>query len=144
MELRTVINIMGGRKAIGRDIRNTADFIELSAKGMPSQVITAIQSHSKFTNKEISTFLDISESTLQRYRISKKALRKGEAEKAIQLSNVIARGVEVFGSEEKFYQWLYLENQAIGGIKPIKWLSSAIGRNEILDLFTRIEYGIYS
>ena len=144
MELGSVIKIMGGKSAIGKEIRNTADFIELSDKGMPAKVITAIQTHSHFTNKEISHFLDISESTLQRYRKSKKLLRKGEAEKAYHLSSVIAKGVEVFGSEEKFHQWLNLENEAIGGIKPIQWLSSAIGRDEILNLLSRIEYGIYS
>ena len=144
MELGLVIKIMGGQAAIGQEIRHTADLIELSAKGMPAQVIAAIQTHSRFTNKEISHFLDISESTLQRYRKSKKTLRKGEAEKAYHLSSVIAQGVAVFGNEEKFYQWLNLENEAIGGIKPTQWLSSTIGRDEILNLLARIEYGIYS
>lgn len=144
MELEAVVEIMGGEEAIGQEVRHTADIIEISARGMPFKVIKAIQDHGNFSNKDISSFLDISESTLQRYRKSDKTLKKDDAEKAFHLSAVLAKGISVLGDEEKFTQWLNLENLALGGIKPITWLNSSIGREEILGLLNRIEYGIYS
>jgi putative toxin-antitoxin system antitoxin component (TIGR02293 family) len=144
MELEAVVEIMGGQEAIGQEVRHTTDFIAISAKGMPSKVIQAIQDRGNFSNKDISSFLDISESTLQRYRKSAKTLKKDDAEKAFHLSSVLAKGISILGDEEKFNQWLNLENKAIGGIKPITWLNSSIGREEILRLLNRIEYGIYS
>ena len=78
MELDAVVEIMGGQEAIGRKVRHAADIIEISAKGMPSKVIRAIQDHGNFSNKQISNLLDIPESKLQRYRKSAKPLKKGE------------------------------------------------------------------
>jgi putative toxin-antitoxin system antitoxin component (TIGR02293 family) len=144
MELEAVVEIMGGQEAIGQEVRHTADIIEISAKGMPFKVIEAIQDHGNFSNKDISSFLDISESTLQRYRKSARTLKKDDAEKAFHLSAVLAKGISVLGDEEKFTQWLNLENLSLGGIRPITWLNSSIGREEILRLLNRIEYGIYS
>jgi putative toxin-antitoxin system antitoxin component (TIGR02293 family) len=144
MELDAVVEIMGGQEAIGRKVNHAADIIEISAKGMPSKVIQAIQDHGNFSNKQISILLDIPESTLQRSRKSAKTLKKDDAEKAFHLSSVLAKGISVLGDEEKFHQWLNLENEALGGIKPLAWLNSSIGREEILRLLHRIEYGIYS
>lgn len=145
MELQAVVEIMGGQEAIGRKVNSTADIIELSAQGMPSKVIRAVQARAHFSNKEISDFLNISPSTYQRrYRQSTKKLKKDESEIAFHLSSLIAKGIAVFGDEEKFIQWLHLENTALGGRKPISWLSSQIGRDEILNLLGRIEHGIFS
>lgn len=144
MELQAVVEIMGGQDTIGKKVHNTADIIELSVTGMSSKVIRAVQARGHFSNKEISEFLNISPSTYQRYRTSKKKLKRDESEKIFHLSSVIAKGIDVFGEEDKFIQWLHLDNAALGGRKPITWLSSQIGREEILNVLGRLEHGIFS
>jgi putative toxin-antitoxin system antitoxin component (TIGR02293 family) len=98
----------------------------------------------QFSNKEISELLAISESTLARREQSKRALTRDEGEKTIQLSAVMAKGLEVFEDEEDFRHWLETDNVALGGIRPKELLTSAIGRDQVRDLLGRIQYGIYS
>jgi uncharacterized protein (DUF2384 family) len=53
------------------------------------------------------------------------------------------RGVDVFGSFDKFLRWLNQENLALDS-KPIKLLSSESGIKKIIDILGRIEHGIMS
>lgn len=143
MDLEAIIEIMGGQETMGKAVTNTADIIDLAVAGMSTKVIRAVQTRARFSNKEISEFLNISPSTYQRYH-TKKKLKRDESEKLFHLSSIIAKGIIIFGSEEQFSQWLHLDNIALGGRKPITWLSSHIGREEILNVLGRIEYGIFS
>jgi putative toxin-antitoxin system antitoxin component (TIGR02293 family) len=145
MTLDAIINIMGGSATFGQRVHNVADFMRISEEGMSVEVIRTIQERMSFTNKEISRFLDISESTLHRYlRSPKNTLKKDEAEKAYHISKVIAKGLEVFEEKEAFLQWLHTSNTALGGAKPIDWMPSSIGREQLLEVLVRIEYGMYS
>ena len=144
MTLDLIVDIMGGSATIGRVIHHAVDFMKVSQEGMPVNVIREIQQRLNFTNKEISQFLDISESTLQRYFRAGHTLKKDEAEKAYQVSKVIAKGLEVFENDADFREWLHTSNTAMGGAEPIAWMSSSIGREQLLDLLVSIEYGMYS
>jgi putative toxin-antitoxin system antitoxin component (TIGR02293 family) len=145
MTLDSIIEIMGGTSTIGQKVHNEADLMRISEEGMPVGIIRAILEKMTFTNKEISKFLDISESTLHRYlRSDLNRLKKDEAEKAFHISKVIAKGLEIFGNKRDFLNWLHNSNMALGGAKPIDWMNSSIGRDQLLDLLVRIEYGMYS
>jgi putative toxin-antitoxin system antitoxin component (TIGR02293 family) len=145
MSIEAIIQIMGGSSTFKEEVHNVADFMRISEEGMSVAVIRGIQEQTAFTNKEISRFLDISESTLHRYlRSDKNTLKKDEAEKAYHISKVIAKGMEVFEEKEAFLEWLHTSNTALGGAKPLDWMASSIGREQLLDLLVRIEYGMYS
>lgn len=144
MTLDIIVDIMGGSATIGRVIHSAVDFMKVCQEGMPVNVIKEIQQRFQFTNREISQFLDISESTLQRYYRAGHLLKKDEAEKAYQISRVMAKGLEVFEDEADFREWLHTRNTALGDVKPIDWMSSAIGREQLVDLLVSIEYGMFS
>jgi putative toxin-antitoxin system antitoxin component (TIGR02293 family) len=145
MTLDTIIDIMGGQTTLGQRIHSVGDFMRISEEGMSVEVIRMIQERMSFTNKEMSRFLDISESTLHRYlRAESNTLKKDEAEKAYHISKVIAKGLEVFEEKEAFLEWLHTSNTALGGAKPIDWMPSSIGREQLLEVLVSIEYGMYS
>jgi putative toxin-antitoxin system antitoxin component (TIGR02293 family) len=145
MTLDAILEIMGGTNTFGQRVHSVADFMRISEEGMSVEVIRGIQERMGFTNKEMSKFLDISESTLHRYlRTENNTLKKDEAEKAYHISKVIAKGLDVFEEKEAFLDWLHTPNTALGGVKPIDWMPSSIGREQLLDLLVSIEYGMYS
>ena len=145
MSLDAIVNVMGGAKNIGRAIHNRLDFMIASREGMISiGVVKAIQSRIHLTNKMMSRILEISESTLQRHIKEGGNLKKAESEAAYEVSKVIAKGLEVFEDEADFNEWLYTKNTALGEARPIDWLDSSIGREQLLDLLISIEYGMYS
>ncbi len=53
MELQAVVEIMGGKEAMGKAVTNTADIIDLAIAGMSTKVIRAVQARARFSNKEI-------------------------------------------------------------------------------------------
>ncbi|WP_240773302.1 antitoxin Xre/MbcA/ParS toxin-binding domain-containing protein [Pontibacter sp. SGAir0037] len=144
MSLDSIVEVMGGPKNIGRDIHNTHDFILASREGISVAVIKVLQSRIGLTNKMMSSILEISESTLQRLIKQKSRLGKSESEAAYEISKIIAKGIEVFGDEQDFTEWLNTKNIALGDERPIDWLDSSIGREQLVDLLVGIQYGHYS
>ncbi|OUJ74756.1 type II RES/Xre toxin-antitoxin system antitoxin [Hymenobacter crusticola] len=140
----TMVELMGGGNVIPQLVHNELDLLMVAVKGLSVQAVRTLQRRMQFSNKEISELLAISESTLARREQNKRALTRDEAEKTIQLSAVMAKGLEVFEEEDDFRHWLETDNVALGGIRPKDLLTSAIGRDQVRDLLGRIQYGIYS
>lgn len=57
---------------------------------------------------------------------------------------VIARAVEVFGKTERTDGWLDDPNLMLGGATPRSLLSTPQGRESVLTVLGRIEYGVFS
>jgi putative toxin-antitoxin system antitoxin component (TIGR02293 family) len=66
------------------------------------------------------------------------------SEKIVALTDLYFYGYSVFENEEKFNQWMFVPNDALGGKKPFDIIENQFGREEIKNLIGRIEYGIYS
>ena len=139
-----MVDLMGGPAVIPQLVHNELDLLAVAIKGISVQALRALQQRLRFSNKEISAVLGVSESTLARREQSNKALTLDEGEKTIQLSAVLAKGLEVFEDEDDFHHWLSTRNVALGGIRPLELLSSAIGREQVQEILGRIQYGIYS
>lgn len=69
---------------------------------------------------------------------------KDKSKKTIQVSALIARGIEVFEDEHLFQEWPNIPVSALGNQKPIQILHSTTGQAQIKTVLTQIEYGIYS
>ncbi len=139
-----IVNLLGGKKAIKREVTNSLDWVMVATDGLPIIVLRNLQDKLSFSNKEISLFIDISESTFQRRVNANAKLTRDESEKVIHLSTVIAKGLEVFEDTTDFKYWLATKNTALGGKTPIQLLSFSFGREQIFDVLGRIEHGIYS
>jgi putative toxin-antitoxin system antitoxin component (TIGR02293 family) len=141
-----ILDIMGGATTIGRKINSPLDFVDLYNKnGVSVGVIRSIQTRTGFTNKELGRVLNISPSSFQRRYKSNDKLKKDEAERAYQLSEVIAKGLETFdNSMTDFVEWLHDSNTALGNKKPIDLMDSSIGRDLIMNVLINLQYGQYS
>ncbi len=122
------------------------------AYGMPKQFkitkdltfndFKKIASKTDFTQKEWSDILHISERTLQRYSKENSAFSFSVTDRILQINKVFERGLEVFGSYEKFNLWLRGEPYMLEGRLSLHSLASFEGINNVLTQVGRIEHGI--
>ncbi len=95
-----------------------------------------------FTQAEWASILHISERTLQRYAKSNGAFAPINAERALQIAQVIQEGKKAFGKTDLFYTWLKTNPAMAEGQLSIESLQSAQGIQMVLTQLGRIQYGI--
>lgn len=59
-------------------------------------------------------------------------------------SAVLLRALEVFGDSGRTLKWMRETNPALNGDTPIHAIQSEQGREEVLNILGRIEYGVIS
>ena len=101
-----------------------------------------IASKVDFTQKEWSDILHISDRTLQRYANDNGSFNTGVIDRILQISKVLQRGREVFGSYQKFNLWLRENPYMLEGRLSLHSLASIEGINNVLTQLGRIEHGI--
>lgn len=86
--------------------------------------IEPVFSYLGYTQKEIAEVLEISPSTLSRWKKNDKEplLGKLQSKLVLYIDEIICKGVRLFGSEEKFKVWLKTPNFALGDKKPVELL----------------------
>ncbi|TLU98909.1 type II RES/Xre toxin-antitoxin system antitoxin [Dyadobacter luticola] len=139
-----IIDVLGGQKAFKQPVDSFLSFIEITEKGFPIAVAQRVQKQLELSNKLFSQIMNLSESTFQRRIKNQSTLSAGESEKVVDLSRIIAKGLDVFENESDFRTWLNSPVLALGNKKPIDLLSYSIGREEIMNVLFRIEHGIFS
>jgi len=117
-------------------------FIAAIKNGIEFSFFALLIKDSPFSLNEWSGFLNMSERTMQRYKLEKKSFDPIYAEKILEVTLLYNFGIEVFGNRERFNNWLTTKNLALGGIEPKELLDNTFGIGLLKDELTRIEYGI--
>ncbi len=60
------------------------------------------------------------------------------------INPIFLKAEEIFGSHEKAALWFEKPNPNLNGNSPLKLLSSKSGTEQVTDILTRIEHGVYS
>lgn len=118
--------------------------IQTVREGIPYYAFQNYAEKSPFNLSEWSAFLGLSERSLSRYKKDKKSFDKVHSDRIIEIILLLRKGVEVFGDEKKFTNWMDSNIVAIGGVKPKDLLDSSFGIKLLDDELTRIEYGIFA
>lgn len=143
VSINRILEGLGGDRFIKRPIRHDYDLIELVKEGLPMESVAFLQRNLGFTNKEMSHILAISESTYQRRIRAKSTLTQDETEKAISLSEVYEKGIEVFEDKADFSYWLASRIPSLLNQRPVDMLDSMIGRKQVMNVLNAILHGIY-
>jgi putative toxin-antitoxin system antitoxin component (TIGR02293 family) len=117
-------------------------FMSAARKGIKYSKFLEIANLSPFDILDWSSFLHLSERTLQRYKKEQGTFDVLHSELIIQLTLLFKYGNEVFGNKDYFNTWLNSVNLALGSIKPKQLLDSYFGIELIKDELTRIEHGV--
>lgn len=121
------------------------DFVYLintSRKGIPYNTFDQIATKTPFSLDDWSSFLHLSERTIQRYKKEKRSFDPIHSEKILEISLLYDAGIKVFGSQKNFDLWLETQNIALGGASPKELLDSTFGIGMLRDELFRIEHGI--
>lgn len=121
---------------------NALSLVEIVRRGIKFQAFDSFANKSPFSLAEWSTYLHLSERTIQRYKTEDRTFDPLQSEKIIEIALFYNKGVEVFGTPEKFNTWLETENLALGRIKPKMLLDNSFGISILRDELNAIEYGI--
>jgi putative toxin-antitoxin system antitoxin component (TIGR02293 family) len=118
------------------------DMVKIVREGINYKVFMQIADTSQFSIPEWSTFLHVSERTMQRYQKQKKVFDSLQSEKILEIAQLYNKGVEVFNDKDNFKSWLETKNLALGGVKPKNLLDTSFGIGMVKDELIRIEYGV--
>ncbi len=143
MEVAQISQILGGPKVLHMKVNERQDLVALSHHGVTKSALLNLAKYLSFTLNQISELLPISERTVQRYARGKH-FNSAISEQILQIAEVAARGVDVFGNKDDFLAWMKQQNVALGKKTPISLLSSRFGAQMILDEIGRIEHGVVS
>ncbi|HQK36232.1 MAG: type II toxin-antitoxin system Xre/ParS family antitoxin [Bacteroidales bacterium] len=124
------------------DDSNTLSLIQLARKGIAYQLFYRFARSVSLTMQEWSSFLHVSERTLQRYSKENRPFAPDQSEKILEIALLYKKGIAVFGSREKFDIWLTTKNIALGGIMPKTLLDSSLGIHLVNDELSRLEQGV--
>jgi putative toxin-antitoxin system antitoxin component (TIGR02293 family) len=119
------------------------DIIEMSKEGVTKGSLMAFIRYLNFSPEKFAQMLPVTLRTIQRYS-SKQKFNPAISEHIIQLAFLAGKGIEVFGSLEKFMRWFNTPSQALGGKVPSDLVALKTGAQMVMDELGRIEYGVYA
>ncbi|MCF6342390.1 MAG: DUF2384 domain-containing protein [Bacteroidales bacterium] len=111
-------------------------------EGIQFNLFKKLTHGSPFTGHDWSSFLHLSERSLQRYKKEGGRFGPVSSEKIIEIIMLYKYGVAVFGDKEKFNTWLVSKNVALGGVDPKSLLDTSVGIQIVKNELTRIEHGV--
>ncbi len=138
------LNLLEPAAAYAVDDKEVLSLIEAVRQGVKFNAFFNFASKGPFSINEWSTFLHLSERTMQRYKREKKTFDPLQSEKILEIALLYKKGTDVFGNGEKFNNWLTTNNVALGNVKPKDLLDSSFGINWPKDELGRIEYGVFA
>lgn len=123
---------------------DTFDLTNMVREGVPFPYFTKLSNQIQLGIEEWSSYLHLSERTIQRYKKENKSFDPLYAERILQIELLYKKGIKVFGIADNFYTWMDSISVALGGIKPKEMLDTLFGINAINDELDRIEHGIFA
>lgn len=129
-------------KKLVKEYSESYTYIDVIKSGLAFHKFDALTSSLPLSNADWSSYLHLSERTLQRYNKESKSFDMPQTERIMQILILFNLGFDVFGKPEKFYNWLTKENIAIGGKAPKSLLDSSFGIDLLKDELNRIQYGV--
>ncbi|GAA4806137.1 hypothetical protein GCM10023231_39170 [Olivibacter ginsenosidimutans] len=117
-------------------------FVNTSRKGLSYEDFVKIAKQTPFSIDDWSSFLHLSERTMQRYKKENKPFDPIHTEKILEIALLYDQGTDTFGDASGFNLWLDLPNVGLGGVTPKSLLDSTFGVTMLRHALVRIENGI--
>jgi putative toxin-antitoxin system antitoxin component (TIGR02293 family) len=111
------------------------------SNSITSRHFVAVKKSMHMSDAAISELLNISPKTYQTYKKAGAKINDNIKSRLAVLLQIFEHGIEVFGSGEKFYQWLSTDNFHFDKKPPMEFLYKINGPQFIDDRLTGLEYG---
>ncbi len=144
METTEIVDILGGRRVLGKKIQNPDDLAQLVRAGLPAGSVSALAEKLHLGNGALARKLGIPQRTLTRRMSHGTLLTSAESDRTVRMARVYANAVEMIGDRDNAIRWLGTPNRALGGETPLDQLDTDTGSRMVEDILGRIAYGVYS
>jgi len=138
-----IIEVLGGRKVLGKDVRKAEDLEDKIRKGLPYASLENVRNLLNLRLETIALILFVTTRTLLR-RKHEKTLATAESAQLVRLARVYQRAVEILGSGEDARSWLQQPNMTLNEKSPLQEMDTPIGEERVHTLLSRIDQGVYS
>ncbi len=98
----------------------------------------------ELTSSELSSLLNVSYKTMQRYQKEDKKLSALNSEQVLKMIVLYQKAEEIFGDLSSFNRWLRKPAQGLGGQKPLQFMQTPGGIDLIYEELVRIEFGAFA
>jgi putative toxin-antitoxin system antitoxin component (TIGR02293 family) len=143
MTEQRVIQLLGGKRAIGKQVERELDFDEEIRKGFQSLVFVRFKENTRFSNAVMSRVLGVSPRTIDRFHVVKvgERIKPAVSDRLYRVAKVVALAEDVFGSLLEAIEWLSAGQIGLGNRRPIELLETDAGTREVEEELLRIEHG---
>ena len=138
-----LIEILGGKRALGVKVRQEEDLIEQIHRGLPYKTLESVMERMEMEMAFVIAFLGVTARTLQR-RQTENVLTREESDRVVRLAKLYERTVKVLGDPSEARAWLHHRNITLGSKTPLEVMDTVIGEARVHALLGRIEQGVYS
>jgi putative toxin-antitoxin system antitoxin component (TIGR02293 family) len=130
-----------------RRLRRPFDVHEAIEEGLPGAALVHLYDQFPVLHSPdvFERVLGMSLRTFQRLKLApRKPLSREQSGRTWQVAEILAKAIEVFGSQEEAETWLARPAIALEQRRPIDLLATPPGMKLVEDLLGRIEYGVYT
>lgn len=99
---------------------------------------------SELTSTELSSLLNVSYKTMQRYQKENKKLSALNSEQILKMIALYQKAEEIFGDLSSFNRWLRKPAHGLGGHKPLQFMQTPGGIDLIYEELLKIEFGAFA
>jgi putative toxin-antitoxin system antitoxin component (TIGR02293 family) len=135
--------LLGGKLFSPRMPTTAMEFYDAVSAGVPKLSVDNLADVMDIPMTVMAKILNLSYKTLTR-KNKKDLLDRAVSSHTYEMSDIIARGFEVFENGAKLNRWLHKENRALKGKKPFDLLHSPTGIRLVGQVLGRLEEGVYS
>lgn len=96
-----------------------------------------------FNQKESAEFLEVDPGTISRWKKNPKYIGRLRSKNLLDIDEIIAKGVRIFGSEDAFKEWLNTTNYALGDVVPIELLKDPFGVSLVDEAIEALSWGSF-
>lgn len=141
----SALDLMGITEGIlpGTHEENPEYVVKVLRNGLPYKAYSHLSARKDLGADSLLPILGISIATLKR-RAKEKAFSRSESNNLYRFARLLAEASNVFNSRDKAIAWFKSPNRALSGDTPLFRLETEIGYQQVVDLISRIKYGIYS
>jgi putative toxin-antitoxin system antitoxin component (TIGR02293 family) len=121
----------------------TLDKMAIIEEGVSKKTLELFKTSAQLDYDQLADNLHVARATL----INKKGDEKFNqdlSDKIVSLIDIYSYGYQVFEDKNKFNEWIFRPNKALGKKPPFDFLGNSFGRQEVKNLIGRIDYGVYS
>ena len=129
---------------LGEPRSPVGDLVELTRKGIPYTTVQRLMEQFQLDRATLTRILGTSERTLARRLHQQQPLDLMESDRLVRFLRVATYAEEVIEDRDRAIAWLKSPNRALGGQVPIELLDTDAGSEQVVEILTRIDYGVYS